>query len=75
MSFPACDTFFLDAFAFRQFDGGPQAQLDISKEAFVDAVHKLFQEANFQAFTGIHMNRLLQDIVYQKLLLLQCNLT
>jgi len=36
------ETFFLDEFAFRQFDGGQAAQLDISKEAFVARVHQLY---------------------------------
>jgi len=40
------DTFFLDEFAFRQFEGGHAAQLDISKEDFVARVHQLYKEVN-----------------------------
>ena len=39
------DTFYLDEFAFRQFEGGHAAQLDVSKEDFVQTVHKLYHEA------------------------------
>ncbi len=39
------DTFYLDEFAFRQFEGGHAAQLDVSKEDFVHTVHKLYHEA------------------------------
>ena len=45
MSSLAGDTFFLDEFAFRQFEGGHASQLDIPKEEFVRAVHKLYHEA------------------------------
>lgn len=38
------ETFYLDEFAFRQFEGGHAAQLDVSKEDFVQTVHKLYHE-------------------------------
>ena len=38
------ETFFLDEFAFRQFDGGHAAQLDVSKEDFIARVHQLYKE-------------------------------
>ena len=38
------DTFYLDEFAFRQFEGGHAAQLDVSKEDFIQTVHKLYHE-------------------------------
>jgi len=63
------ETFFLDEFAFRQFDGGQAAQLDISKEAFVARVHQLYckVESPAQRFSlshrlALHFRELLQGL-------------
>lgn len=37
-------TFFLDEFAFRQFEGGRAAQIDCSKSDFIRKVHELFDQ-------------------------------
>jgi hypothetical protein len=46
--------FFLDEFAFRQFDGGHAAQLDISKEDFVTKVHELYQEVTLRLICSLY---------------------
>lgn len=43
------DVFFLDDFAFRQFDGGHAAQIDVSKEEFVKKVHELYSQVGCPA--------------------------
>lgn len=53
MSALAGDTFFLDEFAFRQFEGGHAGQLDIPKEEFVQKVHELFKVYHMR----VHKNR------------------
>ena len=40
------DTFFLDEFAFRQFDGGHAAQINIPKAEVVRRVHQLYAEVS-----------------------------
>lgn len=46
------DTFFLDSFCFRQFDGGRAAQLDVDKEEFVRRVHGLYKKENLRLNDG-----------------------
>ena len=51
------DTFYLDEFAFRQFEGGHAAQLDVSKEDFVQTVHKLYHEVDFLFRLKVHYEK------------------
>ena len=52
MSDLAGDTFFLDDFAFRQFDGGHAAQINIPKAEFVKRVHQLYAEVSIALATN-----------------------
>lgn len=53
------ETFYLDEFAFRQFEGGHAAQLDVSKEDFVQTVHKLYHEVGERYLPNMRVTRII----------------